>query len=370
MDPRLNGADQAARLRQFAKTNTMSLAAQNGMRNLTSPLAPGSDAAIQAARISNSVSTLLGGPYSYAPVTGGTVPFTPMLSPYANANASGASASGASSTSSAGSNVDTGALALDLTQIALDIVGIFEPTPFADGSNAIISVFRGNWGDAGLSALGIIPYIGDAAKLGKLGGWAKTVANAVELAASSPRIANALAPALKKIKDAIDAIPQGALDSLPKSAREAIESMKTKLDDFFAAVSRRVEPPAVTINSNVGKTQIINGRAATIGDAPTIRTGADGRKTAVDVNGDEVTVRQPRTYDARTENADGSITYKKGNESVTYDADGFPVFNSKADVYLEPKHLNSASDADHFRAANEALGDALRNDPGLKAKWD
>lgn len=137
------------------------------------------------------------------------------------------------SATAAASKVDIGSLALDLTQIGLDIVGIFEPTPFADGSNAVISIFRGNWGDAGLSALGIIPYVGDAAKLGKLGKWAKTVANAVELAASSPQIAKRLEPGLKAIKEAVDSIPQGALDKLPASAREAIASMKTKLDDFF-----------------------------------------------------------------------------------------------------------------------------------------
>ena len=129
---------------------------------------------------------------------------------------------------------DLGELALDLTQIGLDIVGIFEPTPFADGANTLISIGRGDWFGAITSAAGIIPYVGDAAKLGKLGRWAQTVAKAVDAAASNPAARRALEPALRKIKDAIDAAPQGVLDSLPASAREAIGNMKSKLDDLFA----------------------------------------------------------------------------------------------------------------------------------------
>lgn len=150
------------------------------------------------------------------------------------AQARPANAPGAPATNPARSNVDPGALALDLTQIALDIVGIFEPTPFADGANTLISLGRGDFWGAGISALGMFPYVGDAAKLGKMGKWAQTVANAVELAASSPALARRLEPGLRAIKEAVDAIPQGALDSLPQAAREAIQSMKSKLDDFFA----------------------------------------------------------------------------------------------------------------------------------------
>ena len=57
-------------------------------------------------------------------------------------------------------------LALDLTQIGLDIAGIFDPTPISDGANTLISLGRGDWLGAGLSAISMIPYVGDAAKLG------------------------------------------------------------------------------------------------------------------------------------------------------------------------------------------------------------
>jgi hypothetical protein len=129
--------------------------------------------------------------------------------------------------------VDPTELALDLTQIGLDIVGIFEPTPFADGANTLMSWGRGDFWGGVMSAAGMIPYVGDLAKLGKMGKWAKTVANAVEMASSSPALARKLEPGLKAIKEAVDAIPQAALDNLPKEAREAMVSMKSKLDDFF-----------------------------------------------------------------------------------------------------------------------------------------
>ncbi len=57
---------------------------------------------------------------------------------------------------------------LDLGQLALDIIGIIEPTPFADSANAVISITRGDWWGSLLSAAGVIPYIGDVAKLGKI----------------------------------------------------------------------------------------------------------------------------------------------------------------------------------------------------------
>ena len=117
---------------------------------------------------------------------------------------------------------DIGKLGLDLTQMGLDIVGIFEPTPFADLTNTGISVFRGDWLGAGLSLAGVIPYIGDTAKLGKLGKRAKTVANAVDAAASNPAAREALSPALKKISGAIASAPSAILDSLPTEAREQL----------------------------------------------------------------------------------------------------------------------------------------------------
>lgn len=129
----------------------------------------------------------------------------------------------------AAKNADAGELALDVTQMALDIVGLVDPTPISDGANGIISLARGDWLGAGISAVSMIPYIGDAAKLGKLGRYAETMAKAVDLAKANPAIAKQLGPAMEKLREAFDKIP---LDKLPEPMRKALEPIKTKLDDF------------------------------------------------------------------------------------------------------------------------------------------
>ncbi|TGX54971.1 HNH endonuclease [Sphingomonas gei] len=146
-------------------------------------------------------------------------------------------------------------LGLDLTQLALDITGIIEPTPISDGSNTIISagraigsLFSGDFGGAGghalngvLSAAGIIPYLGDAAKAGKVGKWAETISESIGAVVANPALRGALEPALRQVKNAVDAIPQGAIDALPGSARDAINRMKGQLDEFFGASTRQAD---------------------------------------------------------------------------------------------------------------------------------
>jgi RHS repeat-associated protein len=51
----------------------------------------------------------------------------------------------------------------------LDAGGTVEPTPFCDLSNALIYSVQGQWGNAGISVAGVIPYIGDVGKAGKYG---------------------------------------------------------------------------------------------------------------------------------------------------------------------------------------------------------
>ena len=96
----------------------------------------------------------------------------------------------------AAAKVDGVELALDITQMGLDIVGIFDPTPISDGASGLISLARGDFLGAGISALSMVPYVGDAAKVGKLGDFAQTLAKAVDAAKSSPEVAKAIAPAM------------------------------------------------------------------------------------------------------------------------------------------------------------------------------
>ncbi|MBB4858829.1 hypothetical protein HNO88_002155 [Novosphingobium chloroacetimidivorans] len=179
-------------------------------------------------------------------------------------------------------------LGLDLGQMALDITGIVDPTPVSDGSNAVISVgrsigslFSGDFGEAGghllnagISAVAIVPALGDVAKAGKIGKWAQTVADSVSAIAHNPAARAALEPALRTIRDAIDKIPQSALDALPSSARESIEGMKRQLDDHFA-------PPASTTSGTT------SARAADVAQAGvhTAKVGANSVEWTVDANG-------------------------------------------------------------------------------------
>ncbi|SOB78744.1 DNA/RNA non-specific endonuclease [Sphingomonas guangdongensis] len=175
--------------------------------------------------------------------------------------------------SAAANGPDLGTLALDLTQIGLDVVGIFEPTPFADGSNAVISLGRGvydgitqrSWGafgsralDAGISGLGVFSYVGDTAKLARLPKLAGTVADAVRLAASNPAAREALEPGLRAIKDAVDKIPTGAIEQLPTAARESIQTMKTQLDELFGAGARGADEvaDAGVLSARIGRNSV------------------------------------------------------------------------------------------------------------------
>ncbi len=282
-------------------------------------------------------------------------------------------------------------LAADLTQMTLDLAGIVDPFGVADGANAVISLgrgigsaFNGEWSEAGghllngaISVAGLLPALGDLAKAGKIGKWAQTVADAVTMMNRSPELARTLEPSLREIKDLVDRIPQGALDALPASARESIERMKTQLDEVFGAGARGADEAAqggarlvgntLVLDANRGATFTAGGRTQAIGDTPNIAARADGRQIVTDVNGDTHIVRRPSAanYDSRVVNRDGTITYTRDGQSITYDTNGFPMFEAKADLYLSPSAINSGDDAAHFREANRMLGDALRTDPGL-----
>ena len=116
-------------------------------------------------------------------------------------------------------------LGLDLFQLALDVAGIFDPTPASDGASALVSLARGQWLDAALSGVSMVPYVGDLAKAGKLPKYLRSVERAVELADNSAKAAAALLPGFQKLKAALDLIPTGA--------NALIDRMKLSVDGFL-----------------------------------------------------------------------------------------------------------------------------------------
>lgn len=149
-------------------------------------------------------------------------------------------------------------LALDLTQMGLDVAGLFDPTPVSDGANGVISLLRGDVLGAGISAVSMIPYIGDAAKLGKLGHWGKTIANAVEIAKTDSKFAQAAKRALDAISNAIGAAPKKVLDALPKSARDTLATMKREIDGLGGAAAKKADDAAAlgTASAKVGRNEV------------------------------------------------------------------------------------------------------------------
>lgn len=69
---------------------------------------------------------------------------------------------------------------LEYTTLTADIVGIFDPTPISDGVGTVLSLAQGDFLGAGLSILGMVPYVGDLGKIGKIAKVAPRTARVLE----------------------------------------------------------------------------------------------------------------------------------------------------------------------------------------------
>jgi hypothetical protein len=121
-------------------------------------------------------------------------------------------------------------LAADVVQFALDIVGIVDPSGTADAMSGLISLGRGKWLDAAISGVSMVPYIGDLAKTAKLPRYARSIAEAVQLASKDHKFAAQLKPALEKLKAALDKVPLG---KLPEPAQRQLFQIKTDIEAFL-----------------------------------------------------------------------------------------------------------------------------------------
>jgi len=126
---------------------------------------------------------------------------------------------------------DRRGLLLDLTQMGLAVAGVADPTPISDGLDGVISLFRGDLVGAGIAAVSIVPFVGDLAKVGKLGDMFQTRERAVDLAKTDPSFAHSARPILERFQQALHDIP---MERLPDSARDAVKGMQRKLNEFVA----------------------------------------------------------------------------------------------------------------------------------------
>jgi RHS repeat-associated protein len=100
----------------------------------------------------------------------------------------------------------------DILQAGLDIVGIFDPTGIADGINASISAKKGDWGNAIISALGVVPYLGDIPKLGKIKKDIKVIENGIEALKKAEKRAEKLSKVGREGKDFTKAGKEAVID--------------------------------------------------------------------------------------------------------------------------------------------------------------
>jgi hypothetical protein len=75
----------------------------------------------------------------------------------------------------------------DVLSAGLDVVGIFDPTGVADGINAGLQAKNGDLLSAGISVLGLIPFAGDVAKVGKISKDVKIIDKAIDAVKAEQR---------------------------------------------------------------------------------------------------------------------------------------------------------------------------------------
>ena len=89
---------------------------------------------------------------------------------------------------------------------------------------------------AGLSAISIIPYVGDLAKVGKLGKWAQTVESAIDRM-NEAHLAPLIRPILENINSGIDAAKGTVWNVLPSSVRNKLDEIQTKIGTALTRAS-------------------------------------------------------------------------------------------------------------------------------------
>ena len=94
----------------------------------------------------------------------------------------------------------------DVLSAGLDIVGIFDPSGVADAANAALQAKNGDYLGATISVAGLLPWVGDLAKVGKVGKDVKVIGKAIDAVKSGKKEASTLhRPYIRK--STRDAVP-------------------------------------------------------------------------------------------------------------------------------------------------------------------
>jgi hypothetical protein len=132
----------------------------------------------------------------------------------------------------------------DGLQVVLDIVGFIPGVgEVADATNAGISVLRGDFLGAALSALSLIPVAGDA-----LGKGAKYLLKAAE----NPATKNAAAGAAKQFMDLVAKTDFSSFKKSLKDALGKVPNVGSKVDEVLAGIDRGLDEALTKISEAFG----------------------------------------------------------------------------------------------------------------------
>jgi len=122
-------------------------------------------------------------------------------------------------------------LLVELTQMTADILGFVDPTPTCDGISMVLSLTQGDFFGAALSIVSMVPFLGDAAKLGKLPKYQKVLDKAIAQAKRSKRFETVAKPLLVRLQEALARLPS----LLPEKLAAQVRSITGSLDSFVVA---------------------------------------------------------------------------------------------------------------------------------------
>ena len=120
----------------------------------------------------------------------------------------------------------TAPLLIDLAQLALELAGIIDPIGVSVVSSRAVSLARGSFSDAGISAASVVPSVGNAAGYGKIGRYLEGLRRACRLGLKDLQFGRILRKDLPKLQGMLrhlTAFP------LPTTVRVRVFEMDTEI---------------------------------------------------------------------------------------------------------------------------------------------
>ncbi len=171
-----------------------------------------------------------------------------------------------------------------VASVALDIAGIPDPSGVADVFSAGLQLATGEFVGAALTLPGLLPIVGDSAKMLKVGMWVRTIREAMELAAKDTKLMAEILPHLEKVRDGISA--------LGGRAPESLQSLGDDVGKFVDDARKRSAP-----RSGIGTTLNVLNMTCFVAGTPVL-TPSGAKRIEEFKAGDEILSRPEDQPDA------------------------------------------------------------------------